>query len=213
MLEALGANISIDPDKGLEQLAGCNMIFLYAQKYHSAMRFAGPVRKEIGIRTVFNILGPLTNPAAANMQVMGIYDKNLVEPMAKVLSNLGVVRGVVVNGDGLDEFSLTGVNTVAEIDHGKIVKYELTAADVGLPVCTKDDVVGGFAAENAEITKAILSGREQGAKRNTVLLNAAAGLYVAGKAASIKEGVPMAAEMIDNGKAMETLEKFIALSK
>lgn len=213
VLEALGADINLEVDKAQAQLAGSNMVFLFAQKYHGAMRFAGPVRKEIGIRTVFNILGPLTNPAKANLQVMGVYDKDLVEPLAKVLSNLGVTRGLVVNGDGLDEFSLTGVNTVAEINNGKITKTELTAAEVGLPACTKDDIVGGFAAENAEITKAILSGKEQGAKRNTVLLNAGAGLYVAGKVASLKEGVAMAAEIIDSGKALAAMEKFVALSK
>ncbi len=213
VLEALGADISLDIDKAKEQLAGSNMVFLFAQKYHGAMRYAGPVRKETGIRTVFNILGPLTNPARANLQVMGVYDAALVEPLAKVLANLGVKRGLVVNGDGLDEFSLTGKNVIAEIDHGKITMSEMTPADFGLPECTRADLVGGFAEENAQITKDILEGKEQGAKRNTVLLNAGAGLYVAGKAASIKEGIALAAELIDSGKALETMNKFVELSK
>ncbi len=213
VLEALGADISLDIDKAKEQLAGSNMVFLFAQKYHGAMRYAGPVRKETGIRTVFNILGPLTNPARANLQVMGVYDAALVEPLAKVLSNLGVKRGLVVNGDGLDEFSLTGKNIIAEINNGKITMSEMTPADFGLPECTRADLVGGFAAENAEITKEILEGKEQGAKRNTVLLNAGAGLYVAGKAASIKEGIALAAELIDSGKALEVMNKFVELSK
>lgn len=213
VLEALGADINLDVEKAKKQLDACNMVFLFAQKYHGAMRFAGPVRKEIGIRTVFNILGPLTNPANAAMQVMGVYAKELVKPLARVLSNLGVTRGVVVNGDGLDEFSLTGVNTVAEINNGVITMSEITPEDVGLPVCTKEELVGGLAPENAEITKAILTGKDKGAKRNTVLFNAGAGLYVAGKTKSIKEGVKLAAELIDSGAALTTMEKFIALSK
>lgn len=213
VLEALGADISPEVEKAKVQLEKTNMVFLYAQKYHGAMRFAGPVRKEIGIRTVFNILGPLTNPAKATMQVMGVYDKALVEPLARVLSNLGVTKALVVNGDGLDEFSLTGTNTVAEIKNGTITMFELTAEEVGLPACTKEELVGGLGPDNAVITKAILTGEDKGAKRNTVLLNAGAGFYVAGKAASIKEGIALAAETIDSGAALATMEKFIALSK
>lgn len=213
VLEALGADIGIEPEKACRQLDGCGMVFLFSQKYHSAMRFAGPVRKEIGIRTVFNILGPLTNPAEANMEVMGVYDKNLVEPLAHVLSNLGVKRGLVVNGAGLDELSLTGVNTIAEIDGGRITVSELDPQSLGLKPCTREELLGGDACENAAITRAILSGAEQGAKRDTVLLNSAAGLYVGGKAASLKDGLKLAAELVDSGKAMKVMEKFVALSK
>lgn len=213
VLEALGADLMVDVEKAKEQLAGSNMVFLFAQKYHGAMKYAGPVRKEIGIRTVFNILGPLTNPARANHQVMGVYDPELVEPLAEVLMNLGVQRGLVVCGGGLDEFSLTGMNVVAEINDGIIKKYRLNPASFGLTTCTREDIEGGDGAANAVITREILEGKRQGAMRDTVLLNAGAGLYVAGKAASIKEGIALAAEIIDSGKALETMEKFVALSR
>ena len=213
VLEALGADISIEPEQARRQLDGCGMVFLFSQKYHSAMRFAGPVRKEIGIRTVFNILGPLTNPAQANMEVMGVYDKKLVEPLAHVLSNLGVKRGLVVKGAGLDEFSLTGINTVAEIDNGRITVSELDPQSLGLEPCTREDIMGGDADTNAAIPRAILNGEERGAKRSTVLLNAAAGLYVGGRAAGLQEGLKLAEELLDSGRALQVMEKFVALSR
>lgn len=213
VLEALGADLMVDVEKAKEQLAGSNMVFLFAQKYHGAMKYAGPVRKEIGIRTVFNILGPLTNPAKANHQVMGVYAPELVEPLAEVLMNLGVKRGLVVCGGGLDELSLTGINLIAEIKDGAITKYELDATALGLQACTRADIEGGDGAANAVITKEILAGKRQGAMRETVLLNAGAGLYVAGKAASIQEGIALAAETIDSGKSLEAMEKFVALSR
>lgn len=213
VLEALGANLMLEPEQAVEQLKGCNMVFLFAQKYHGAMRYAGPVRGQTGIRTVFNILGPLTNPAKANLQVMGVYDPALVKPLAEVLSKLGVKRGLVVNGDGLDEFSLTGTNLVAEINEGDIFMYEIDATKLGLTRCTKDALVGGFGPDNAIITEAILSGKGTKAQRETVLLNAGAALYVAGKAKSIPEGIQLAAESIDSGKALAAMKKFVELSK
>lgn len=213
VLEALGADISPELDVAYAQLAGSNMVFLFAQKYHEAMRYAGPVRKESGIRTVFNILGPLTNPAQAKLQVMGVYDKRLVYPLARVLSNLGVRRGLVVNGDGLDEFSLTGTNSVAEISEGCITQYDINAGDLGLAPCSKEDIVGGYARDNAVITRDILGGSLRGAKRDTVLLNAGAGLYVADKAKSLQEGIQLAAELIDSGAARQTMDRFVQLSR
>ena len=212
VLEALGARIDLTPEQGMELLEATNMVFLFAQKYHASMRYAGPVRKEIGIRTVFNILGPLTNPAFTNMEVMGVYDKKLVRPLAQVLSNLGVVRGFVFNGDGLDELTLTGKNTVVEIDHGQLRDVEIDGVALGLAPCTKADLVGGDAKENAQITKDILSGKERGAKRDTVVLNAGAALFIAGKAKNLRDGIELASGLIDSGAAYAAMEKFVTMS-
>ncbi|MCD8198950.1 MAG: anthranilate phosphoribosyltransferase [Phascolarctobacterium sp.] len=212
VLEALGAYIELDAAKNEELLAKINMCFLFAQKYHASMRFAGPVRKEIGIRTVFNIIGPLSNPAFASIQLFGVYDKALVNPLARVLSNLGVKRGMVVySNDGLDELTVSAANTVVEIDNGTFKEYELEPLDLGLPRCSRDELVGGLANENAVITKNILSGKERGAKRNVILLNAGAGLYLAGKG-TMKECVKLAEEMIDSGKALKVMEKFVEMT-
>lgn len=211
-LEALGVNITISPEKSKEILEKANICFLFAQKYHTAMKYVGPVRKELGIRTIFNILGPLANPASANMQVMGVYEEALAEPLAKVLSNLGVKRGMVVYGqDKLDEISVCAPTTVCEIEDGSFKTYVITPEEFGLKRYAKEELVGGTPAENAKITRKILAG-EQGAARDAVVFNAAAGLFVAGKAKDLAEGVKLAQELIDTGKAAAQLEKFIELS-
>lgn len=209
-LEALGVKITLEPEQSQKVLEETGICFLFAQKYHSAMRFVGPIRKELGIRTVFNILGPLTNPASANMQVLGVYDESMVEPLAKVLYNLGVKRGMSVYGrDRLDEISVCAPTAVCEIKDGEFVSYVITPEEVGLKTYEAGQLVGGTPEENAKITRDILSGKLQGAKRDAVVINAAAGLYVAGKADSLKDGVILAQELIDSGKAMEQLNKFV----
>ena len=212
-LEALGANITTSPEKSIEVLNEAGICFLFAQKYHSAMKYVGPIRKELGIRTIFNILGPLTNPACPSMIVLGVYDESLLEPLAKVLSNLGIQRGLVVFGrEKLDEISAVGETAICEIDHGTFKKYVITPEDMGLEHCGQKDLLGGTPAENAEITKAVLCGAEKGGKRTAVLMNAGAALYVAGKANSLKEGVELAAKTIDDGDAYKKMEEFVALT-
>ena len=208
VLECLGVNLNLDAAQNEDVLMKAGMCFLFAQVYHSSMRYVGPVRKEIGIRTVFNILGPLTNPAAANLQLLGVYDKKLAEPKAKVLSNLGVVRGASVYGDGLDEITLAGPTDVYEIDHGKITNYMITPEQFGFKTCKLEDLLGGTPEENAQITRDILAGKEKGAKREVVQLNAGMSLYLAGKAETLEQGVILAGELIDSGKALEKLEVF-----
>lgn len=212
-LEALGVNIYQGPEKALEMLEKTNFCFLFAQQYHVAMKYVGPIRKELGFRTVFNILGPLTNPAKPTMFLLGVYDEYLVEPLVKVLDSLGVQRAIVVYGkEKLDEISPNGPTTVCELRNGYYRTSVITPEDFGMVPGTKEELVGGTAAENADITKGILTGKIQGTKRNIVLLNAGAALFVAGKGATIKAGVDLAADLIDSGKAMETLEKCIAVS-
>lgn len=211
VLENLGVNLMADAEvskKALEELGIC---FLFAQKYHTAMRFVGAVRKEIKIPTVFNLLGPLANPAKANLQLLGVYNKDLVEPLAKVLSKLGVKRGMVVHGnDGLDEISMCAATTVCEFNDGNFESYELNPVEYGFTLCKAEDLVGGTPEENAKIAKDILSG-EKGAKRDAVVLNAAAALHITNQI-SIEEGIKLAGEVIDSGKAMEQLNKFIAIT-
>lgn len=212
VLEALGVNITISPERSAELLKEIGICFLFAQNYHIAMKYVAPVRKELGIRTVFNILGPLSNPAGANMQVMGVYDEALVEPLARVLNNLGVKRALVVYGeDRLDELSISAATKVCEVKDKTFSSYEITPEQFGFTRCRKEDLEGGTPQENAEITRAILAG-EKGAKTDAVLLNSAAALYVAGKAGSIEQGIAMAREIIKSGKAMEQLQRFIELS-
>ena len=212
LLEALGVNISVEPEKSQEVLEKAGICFLFAQKYHASMRFAGPVRKEIGIPTVFNYIGPLSNPALAKMQLMGVYDAKLVEPLAKVLVNLGLRRGMVVYGNGIDEATLTGPTMICEFNDGVTKTYTITPEEVGLKRCELKDLLGGVAEENAEITRNILSGKERGPKRDAVLLNAGLSLYIGGKAAAITEGIQMAAQLIDSGKAKAKLDEFVALT-
>lgn len=213
VLEALGVKITIPPEKSQELLKKIGICFLFAQNYHIAMKYVAPIRKELGIRTVFNILGPLSNPAGANMELMGVYDKALVEPLAQVMANLGVTRGMVVFGqDSLDEISMSAPTSVCEIKDGKFTSYVLTPEQFGYERCTKEELQGGTPQENAEITKAILEGKETGAKRHAVCLNAGAALYIAGKADSIEAGVKLAEQLIDSGAALKKLEEFIEKS-
>ena len=211
--EALGVNIQQDPEKALQLLQEVGVCFFFAQKYHAAMKYVGAIRKELGFRTVFNILGPLTNPACPEYYLLGVYDEYLVEPVAKVLDKLGVKRALVVYGqDRLDEISVSAKTTVCELKNGYYRTTEIAPEDFGLERGRKEDLVGGTPAENAEITRQILSGTLQGSKRTAVLLNAGAALYVGGKAESIGEGVKLAAELIDSGKAAAVLEQYIQAS-
>lgn len=210
VLEALGVKITLTPERSAEILKKINICFLFAQNYHIAMKYVAPIRKELGIRTVFNILGPLSNPAGANMELMGVYDQSLVEPLAQVMANLGVNRGMVVYGqDSLDEISMCAPTSVCEIRDGKFTSYEITPEQFGYERCEKGALTGGTPAENAEITKAILKGEEKGPKRQAVCLNAGAALYIAGKAASIEEGVKLAESLINSGAALKKLEEFV----
>ena len=211
-LEALGVNIRQDPDMCRRLLDGAGMCFFFAQQYHTSMKYVGAIRKELGFRTVFNILGPLTNPGRPAMQLLGVYDEYLVQPLAQVLMNLGVRRGMVVYGqDKLDEISLSAPTTVCEFRDGWMKNYVITPEQFGISRCKKEDLVGGTPEENAEITRRILAG-EKGPKRDTVLLNAGAALYIGGKADSFANGIALAAELIDSGKAAAVLDKLIALS-
>lgn len=212
VLEALGVKISISPERSAKLLKEIGLCFLFAQNYHIAMKYVAPVRKELGIRTIFNLLGPLSNPAGANMQVMGVYDEGLVEPLARVLNHLGVKRALVVYGeDRLDELSISAATKVCEVRDKTFSSYVITPEQFGFTRCRKEDLAGGTPQENAEITKAILQG-EKGSKTDAVLLNSAAALYVAGKAGTIEEGVAIAGKVIESGKAMEQLRKFVKLS-
>ncbi|MCR5672158.1 MAG: anthranilate phosphoribosyltransferase [Lachnospiraceae bacterium] len=211
-LEALGVNIAQSPKRCVELLNEVGICFLFAQKYHSSMKYVGPIRKELGFRTVFNILGPLTNPASPSMQLLGVYDEYLVEPLARVLVSLGIKRGMVVYGtDKLDEISLSSPTRICEIKDGWYKSYTVTPEDFGMERCSKDELKGGTPEENAKITLDILGGKKS-IKRNAVLLNAGAALYIAGKADSFEAGIKLAGELIDSGKALELLNKFIEVS-
>lgn len=213
VLEALGVKIAIPPEKSQELLEKIRICFLFAQNYHIAMKYVAPIRKELGIRTVFNILGPLSNPAGANMELMGVYDEALVQPLAQVMANLGVTRGMVVFGqDSLDEISMSAPTSVCEIKDGKFTSYVLTPEQFGYKRCQKEELQGGTPQENAAITRAILEGQETGAKRQAVCLNAGAALYIAGKADDLASGVKLAEELIDSGAALKKLEEFIEMS-
>ena len=211
-LEALGVNIDQSPELCKKLLNEVGMCFFFAQKYHTSMKYVGAIRKELGFRTVFNILGPLTNPASPTMQLLGVYDEYLVEPLAQVLTSLGIKRGMVVYGmDKLDEISLSAPTRISEIKDGWYKAFTITPEDFGFERCAKEDLKGGSPAENAEITRRILSG-EKGHKRNAILMNAGAALYIADKADNIADGIRLAAELIDSGKATKTLEQLIKVS-
>lgn len=211
-LEALGVNIRQSPAQCVKLLEQVGICFFFAQAYHTSMKYVGTIRKELGFRTVFNILGPLTNPGSPKMQLLGVYDEYLVEPLAQVLMSLGVKRGMVVYGqDKLDEISLSAPTKVCEFRDEWFKTYTLLPEDFGFARCTKSDLAGGTPQENAEITRDILHGA-QGHKRNAVLLNVGAALYIGGKAETIKAGIALAAELIDSGKALDTLKRFIAMS-
>ena len=214
VLENLGANVALDAKQNETILNQTGMCFMFAPVYHSSMKYAAPVRKEMGERTVFNILGPLSNPAAATMQLLGVYDKKLVEPLAKVLGNLGVTRGVAVCGsDGLDEITATGETTVCEIRFGETKTYTISPEQFGMERCELSELVGGTPVENAQITREILTGKERGAKRNAVLLNAGMSLYLGIDGITLEEGVKMAADLIDSKKALAKLEEFVKATK
>ncbi|MEE0464952.1 MAG: anthranilate phosphoribosyltransferase [Lachnospiraceae bacterium] len=213
VLEKLGLNLMLEKEKSLEMLEKLNFCFLFAVKYHAAMKYVAPVRKTLGIRTIFNILGPLTNPAKANMQVLGVYSKELVNPMSRVLSNIGVKRGMTVFGmDGLDEISASDKTYVCEFRDGWFKEYEMEPEDFGYKKCDKSELEGGTPEENAEITRNILNGTLRDGKRNAVCLNAGAAIYVAGKADSLAEGIKIAEETIDSGKAIERMNEIVAFS-
>ena len=212
VLEALGVNITIPPEKSAELLKKINICFLFAQNYHIAMKYVAPIRKELGIRTVFNILGPLSNPAGANMELMGVFDQTLVEPLAQVMAKLGVIKGMVVFGqDVMDEITLSAKTTVCEIRDGKTNKYEINPEDYGFKICSKDDLVGGDAKANAEITREILNGKK-GPKTDAVLLNAGACIYMTRDDVTYEEAINIARQTIESGKAKEKLEQFIEMS-
>ena len=209
-LEALGVNIALSPEKSKEVLDKAGICFLFAQNYHSAMKYVAKVRKEIGIRTIFNILGPLANPAKANMQLLGVYEEALVEPMAAALQGLGVKKGMVVYAyDKLDEISVSSETLVCEFNKEEKKTYTIKPEDFGLVRYKKEELRGGEALENADITRNILSGKEVGAKRAAVVINAGAALYIADKVSSIKEGVKLAGELIDSKAALKKLEDFV----
>ena len=211
-LEALGVNIDLDPEKCAKLLEEVGICFFFAQKYHPSMKYVGAIRRELGFRTVFNILGPLTNPASPKVQLLGVYDGSLCEPLAKVLMNLGVERGMVVYGqDKLDEISLSSPTTVCEFKDGMYKTYVIKPEDFGFTTCQKSDLVGGTPEENAAITLGILKG-DKGPKRDAILMNAGAAIYLGGKADSFADGIKLAAELIDSGAALKKLEQFIAAS-
>jgi anthranilate phosphoribosyltransferase len=213
VLEALGVDITVSPDRSLHLLKTIGLCFLFAQNYHLSMKYVAPVRKELGIRTIFNILGPLVNPAGANMELLGVYDQDLTEPMARVLANLGVKSALVVYGqDGLDEISMSAPTSVCEVRNGVFKSYVIEPEQFGFTRCNRADLVGGTPVENAAISRAILSG-EKGPKRDAVLLNSAAAIHIAKPECSIADAIGLARETIDSGKALKQLEQFITLSK
>jgi len=212
VLEALGVNINISPEKSAELLKKIGICFMFAQNYHIAMKYVAPIRRELAIRTVFNILGPLTNPAGAKMELMGVYDRELVEPLAQVLCNLGVESAMVVHGeDGLDEISLSAPTFVCEVKGGWVRSYTISPEQFGFNRCLKEDLQGGAPVENAEMLKALLHG-ERGAKRDAAILNAAAAMLVTGKYASMEAAVDAASDAIDSGRAIQKLNEFIRYS-
>lgn len=212
VLESLGVKIDISSEKSAEILKKAKICFMFAPTYHSSMKYAAPVRRELGVRTIFNILGPLANPAGATMQLLGVYDENLVEPLSRVLANLGVKRGMVVHGhDGLDEITLCDTTTVCEINNGNINSFFITPEQFGMQRCAKDELVGGNPAENAQIALSILNGKK-GPKRDVVVLNSAVCLYMANDNITLRESIKVAEELIDSGKALEKLNEFIRLS-
>lgn len=213
VLESLGVKIQTVPEQAKDAIENVGISFLFAQNYHGSMKYVGPARKELGMRTVFNVLGPLTNPASTNYIVLGVYEKALLPVMAQVLIGLRIRRAMIVFGnDRLDEISISDSTSVAEVRDGKVTEYEIAPEDFGLPRGTKEEIVGGIADENAQITRGILDGSIQGARRNIVLMNAGCALYVTGKAKSIADGITLAAEQIDTGKAMEKLQELIAFT-
>ena len=212
-LEALGVNIQQDPQLCVKLLEDPGMCFLFAQKYHTSMKYVGAIRRELGVRTVFNILGPLTNPASPSYMLLGVYDGYLVEPLAQVLTTLGIERGMVVYGtDKLDEISMSAPTKVCEVRDGWYRTTTIAPEDFGFERCTREELRGGTPEENAQITRDILAGKLHGPKRNTVLMNAGAAIYIGGEADSLKDGISLAAQLIDSGAAMAKLNAFVEKS-
>lgn len=210
VLEQLGANLTLEVDQAKKVLDDTDMVFLFAQKYHAAMKNVGPVRAAMKERTIFNILGPLTNPANASRQLLGVYDKNLLEKLAQVLMNLGVERGLAVCGsDGLDEITVTGPTHCCEIRDGALRSFTITPEQFGLKIHKLEDIIGGTPEENARIAKDIFSGKEQGAKRDIVLMNAGVGIFIGKDNISMEDSIKLAAEVIDSGKAYAKMEQFV----
>lgn len=213
VLEELGVVLNLSPEQNKEVLKKCGMCFMFAPAYHASMKYAAPVRKELGVRTIFNILGPLANPAGASLQLLGVYEESLVLPLAKVLANLGVKRALVVHGkDGLDEITICDDSVVCEVDNGKFQSYVLNPEEFGIKKCSSEELIGGDAAVNAEIAKAILSG-EPGAKRDIVVMNAGVSIYLGKDGVDLKQSIEIAKQIIDSGKAKNKLEEFIAATK
>jgi anthranilate phosphoribosyltransferase len=213
VLESLGVDITAPPERSLELLKTIGLCFLFAQNYHISMKYVAPVRKELWIMTIFNILGPLVNPAGANMELLGVYDGELIEPMARVLSNLGVKNALVVYGqDGLDEISLSAPTSVCEVRDGRFSSFVIEPEQFGLPRCNKAELLGGSPEENAAISRAILAGKP-GPQRDAVLLNSAAAIHIARPNLSMQEALALARQTIDSGKALAQLEQFIRLSQ
>lgn len=213
VLEALGVNIAADPDVVKKCVEEVGIGFMFAPHFNPAMKYVGKVRKDLGFRTIFNILGPLSNPSRAKAMVVGVYTSKLTDVIAKAMMNIGVERAFVVSGcDNMDEITLTGGTTISEIKDGRVNTFTVTPEQFGFKRCGLDELQGGDGTVNAGITKDILSGKEKGAKRDIVLLNAGATLYVGGMADSIQAGIRLAQETIDSGKALKTLEALVNAS-
>ncbi|HHO55933.1 MAG TPA: anthranilate phosphoribosyltransferase [Trueperaceae bacterium] len=213
VLEALGANLNQSPEQLLESLEKVGLAFIFARAHHPAMKFVAPIRSDLKARTIFNSLGPLTNPANAKWQLMGVYDPKLTETLAKVLQGLGLKRALVVHGDGLDEMSVSGETIVSELKDNQILNYTVKPEDFGLGRYELADVLGSSPSENAKTIRSILAGETSGAKRDIILLNSGAALYLVDKAPSIKAGVDMARELIDSGSALAKLEEYVSYNK
>jgi len=212
LLEALGVNIALTAEQSAQTLEKIDICFMFAPTYHTSMKYAAPVRKELSVRTIFNILGPLSNPAGANMQLLGVYDENLVEPLARVLANLGVKRAMVVHGhDGLDEVTLCSTTTICEVNNGRLNSFFISPEQFGLKRCQPSDLVGGDPQENARIAKDVLMG-QKGPKRDVVVLNSALCLYMSHNHITLRECVKMAEDLIDSGAANAQLQKFITMT-
>lgn len=213
VLEALGVNISADPDVVSRCVETVGIGFMFAPHFNPAMKYVGKVRKELGFRTVFNTLGPLSNPSRAKAMVVGVYDKNLTETIANAMMNMGVERALVVSGnDNMDEITLTGATTISEIKDNTVNTYTVTPEQFGFETVELKELQGGDGKVNAKITKDILSGKEKGAKRNIVLLNAGATLYAGGMCSSIEEGIKLAQKTIDSGKAASIIDALVEAS-
>lgn len=212
VLEALGVNLTVTPEQSVKMLEEIGICFLFAPVYHSSMKYVAPVRKELSVKSIFNILGPLSNPLFANMQLMGVYSETLIQPLAKVLSNLGVKQGIVVHGtDGLDEISLSATTKVCEFRDGNFKNYEIDPTLLGFTLCNKDDLKGGTPAENAKITTDILNG-VPGAKRDAVVLNSAVALYISRNDITLEQAITIIEDVLDSKKALEKLEQFVKMS-